>query len=726
MTNIYVHFSELVAPGSATDGFNYSINGGAVSVRSAKLTGDGSTVLLATDPLMPDTDYTVVVTGVYDRAFNPNLIGTPNAATLRSWVFSPGFLVAELFLGITGNAIGDLTANPRYPDLADTNFFVADGQSPTALAENYGGHLVGYLVPPVSGTYTFYIRGDDGTELRLGTSADPASLVTVAAVTAANQPFTSGASPAQTLVGGQPYLIEGLWKEGTGGDYVQIGWMPPWDPNITIIPCAYLATYADAAGASVTITNQPRNQTGYQLRTVTLTVGAAGTPAENPLCYQWQRADGLGGFTNVSGANGPAYTTPPLQFPGDDGAVFRAVVRAPGGVVATSEEAVIAVVVDNDPPVLLSAMSLDGSSIDLCYSEHLETNDLGSGPVALDTFGYQVNGGAVGILRAEWAVDYSSVILFLDGSVQSGFTVTISPDDLPIRDLAGNVIQTSQTVTGMVAGLTALDVGNPADPVEAGLTFLCGSDRIVMRGGGSDIWSTNDHCQFVFREMEGDFDVRARVESLEQINVWSKVGIMARVSTNANSRNATMLVTPPGGQNTYTFQWRATTEGASISSHRGNGGPVFDPTYPNAWLRLRRAGAVLTGFYSSNGLDWLVQASHDSSTSAEGALPSTLLVGLAITSHDNGAGRATEAVIHDLSFAAVTVPPEFSRIEYQDGNVLLEFPTQAGASYTIEYKVNLNDASWQTLTTVPGTGGLAQSIDPNPAEQSRFYRLRAD
>ncbi len=56
------------------------------------------------------------------------------------------------------------------------------------------------------------------------------------------------------------------------------------------------------------------------------------------------------------------------------------------------------------------------------------------------------------------------------------------------------------------------------------------------------------------------------------------------------------------------------------------------------------------------------------------------------------------------------------------GSIQLMFPTQNGFNYTVQYKTNLTDAAWQTLSTIAGNG-TNQTV-PDPANQgSRFYRL---
>ncbi|MBW8864204.1 MAG: hypothetical protein JF609_04625, partial [Verrucomicrobia bacterium] len=56
------------------------------------------------------------------------------------------------------------------------------------------------------------------------------------------------------------------------------------------------------------------------------------------------------------------------------------------------------------------------------------------------------------------------------------------------------------------------------------------------------------------------------------------------------------------------------------------------------------------------------------------------------------------------------------------GSIHLAFPTQNGSNYDVQYKTNLTDAVWQTLSTIPGNGS-SQSVPDAANQKSRFYRL---
>jgi hypothetical protein len=57
------------------------------------------------------------------------------------------------------------------------------------------------------------------------------------------------------------------------------------------------------------------------------------------------------------------------------------------------------------------------------------------------------------------------------------------------------------------------------------------------------------------------------------------------------------------------------------------------------------------------------------------------------------------------------------------GNFVLTFGTQPGFNYTVQYKTNLTDASWSSLSTTAGDGNTRTVTDPRTAAH-RFYRLQ--
>jgi regulation of enolase protein 1 (concanavalin A-like superfamily) len=143
----------------------------------------------------------------------------------------------------------------------------------------------------------------------------------------------------------------------------------------------------------------------------------------------------------------------------------------------------------------------------------------------------------------------------------------------------------------------------------------------VVTGSGADIYGTVDAFHFVYQQLTGDSTITARVTGIQQADPWSKAGVMIRETLDANSKHALMLVSAANGTR---FLWRSSTGGSSGSV----AGPVAAAPL---WVRVVRAGNVLTGYQSADGVTW-TNVSHQTIT-----MGATVYVGLAVTSHSTNA-----------------------------------------------------------------------------------------
>jgi phosphatidylserine/phosphatidylglycerophosphate/cardiolipin synthase-like enzyme/regulation of enolase protein 1 (concanavalin A-like superfamily) len=153
-------------------------------------------------------------------------------------------------------------------------------------------------------------------------------------------------------------------------------------------------------------------------------------------------------------------------------------------------------------------------------------------------------------------------------------------------------------------------VGTAGSATESNGTF-------TVNGAGADVWGTADAFRYAYRSMSGDGSIVARVASIDGTQAWTKVGVMIRASTSANSAMAFMIVSTGKGT---AFQ-RRTATGIAATSTTGPAG-----TAPR-WVRLTRAGNVITAAVSSNGTTWTTVGSDTFSMTA------SVLVGLAVSSH---------------------------------------------------------------------------------------------
>jgi hypothetical protein len=163
---------------------------------------------------------------------------------------------------------------------------------PTDAREGYGARISGYFTPQVTTNYTFYLRSDDSSQLWLSTDANPANTNLLTAETACCNPFSAHASASTSRVAGQPYYLELLYKEGTGGDYGQAAMKITGDPtspdSLLPINSLFLSSLADPVGASITITQQPSNKTfagATAAFTVDLNSNDGGFTVQTPQAY---------------------------------------------------------------------------------------------------------------------------------------------------------------------------------------------------------------------------------------------------------------------------------------------------------------------------------------------------------------------------------------------------------------------------------------------------------
>jgi large repetitive protein len=139
-----------------------------------------------------------------------------------------GSITRDYWSTIYGQAVSDIPLTTT-PTSSSTITIFETGQD---IGDNYGERMRGYICPPQSGAYTFWISGDDNVELWLSTSSDPAVKVKIAYVngsTAYRQwdRYTTQKSASINLVAGTRYYIEALHKESLAGDHVSVGWQLP-------------------------------------------------------------------------------------------------------------------------------------------------------------------------------------------------------------------------------------------------------------------------------------------------------------------------------------------------------------------------------------------------------------------------------------------------------------------------------------------------------------------
>jgi hypothetical protein len=150
---------------------------------------------------------------------------------------------ANRLMDLTGNATLEIWNNANGGHIADFFGTPAADKPPSSTAsiqslrysghgEQYAARVRGFLIPPQTGDYVFWIASDDASELWVSPSADPAKKAKMAYVTDFVPEGHWNDRPTQrsqaiTLQASHPCYFEILHKQGSGEAHLAAGWTLP-------------------------------------------------------------------------------------------------------------------------------------------------------------------------------------------------------------------------------------------------------------------------------------------------------------------------------------------------------------------------------------------------------------------------------------------------------------------------------------------------------------------
>ncbi len=143
-----------------------------------------------------------------------------------------GEILYEYWENTQGANLDSLKNIKGYPDSPSGSATLQSFDGRINWKDNYIARIRGYLYPPASGNYTFWIQSDDGSRLYLSSNEDPAGKQLIATVSNYVPRGQWEQSPEQkskpiALTAGQRYYIEAIQAEGSGDDFVAVGWQLP-------------------------------------------------------------------------------------------------------------------------------------------------------------------------------------------------------------------------------------------------------------------------------------------------------------------------------------------------------------------------------------------------------------------------------------------------------------------------------------------------------------------
>ncbi len=521
----------------------------------------------------------------------------------------------QLWTGLS-QSIGDSLAaltnaanNPGWPNspVASYTHVFTNFETEINTGNNYyGQRLRTYVVPPVTGLYTFWICSDDTSDLYLSTDESPADVRLVAQETTWSNSEDWSQYPSQqsalfSLQAGCRYYLEAQMQQGNGGDNLSVRWQLPngafEQPMGTGTTAGTLLIPYTGVIAPPGIYSQTTSTTVVESLSLALSVLATN---QAPLTYQWFDTNGA-----LAGATLPVFTITKASLASDNGDIYTCVVSDSDGSV-TSAPITLTVLRDTTPPVVLRAFNIGTSNVEVDFSKAIAP------ATAVDLANYAFTNGLV-IDSAVLDANNSSVTLTCGPLVYgSNYSIVINN----IQDVAStpNTIASNSVVNFTGAPFASQDIGGP--PGMSTETYP--ANGVTVTSAGNAIGGAGDQFNFNYQPETGNFDIAVCLAALSLPDLWAQAGLMARENLTPGSPFAATLATP--GVNGDSFSYRTATSSTSVSEG------YFPVNYPDTWLRLARVGSVFTGFGSYDGTNW-TELGTETNT-----MPNQIYVGLAVAS----------------------------------------------------------------------------------------------
>ncbi|XEC95809.1 Ig-like domain-containing protein [Paenibacillus tarimensis] len=157
--------------------------------------------------------------------------------------------------------------------------------------------------------------------------------------------------------------------------------------------------------------------------------------------------------------------------------------------------------------------------------------------------------------------------------------------------------------SGGIAPWHSTDIGSPgiaghADLRDGRFTVKGGGNIVPLFGNNSGLTERDQSFHYVYRQLEGDVELVARLDSLTETAPHNRSGLMIRQTLEPASAEAMIGFSVRGDQYCSVFYSRA-----------GAGGPMSQtPPIPSLntpyWFKLVKNGDLVTGYHSSDGVNW--------------------------------------------------------------------------------------------------------------------------
>jgi regulation of enolase protein 1 (concanavalin A-like superfamily) len=217
--------------------------------------------------------------------------------------------------------------------------------------------------------------------------------------------------------------------------------------------------------------------------------------------------------------------------------------------------------------------------------------------------------------------------------------------------------------------------------------FIDEGGVITMSAQGADIYGDTDEFRFAYKQLNGNGSITLKVDDVNTVHNWTKAGVMIRSTLEPLA--AQVHIVTGAQQSVVEWMYRAFNFDTTVINFNTASGSAPLPV----WLRLTRAGDVFTGEYSTDGKTWSEITQADGTTSsATVTMPSSVYVGIVVSSHVSGVSAAAR----------------FSEIQTSGG--------VSGSWRTVDVGVDHagNDAAPLYVAVEDNTGQKATITNPDP------------
>ena len=170
----------------------------------------------------------------------------------------------------------------------------------------------------------------------------------------------------------------------------------------------------------------------------------------------------------------------------------------------------------------------------------------------------------------------------------------------PIDSFTFNNVNSDHSINAIFQPITTVlpnpwqdtNIGNTITPSK--IDYVNGTFKIETFG--QDIYWNNDDFSYIYRPLNGNGEIIAKVSDLTGLHGWIKGGLMIRENLFDNSKHIMIVKTKSNG---IASQFRINTGGASDNVNNSSLSNI-------EWLKVKRSNSTFTTYYSSNGEDWTI------------------------------------------------------------------------------------------------------------------------